>query len=164
MTTEKRQRAVNWIAVIGALGAAGGTIVESYRKGSTDDTIKMTVAREVAMLNEWRRNATADLTMLDEENARLRESVAALTATVELLTERNRPEARRAVSEVKRGLEAPTPDPEFLDDGDGVPDSASVEPTALDKPRPAPKSSRIRASRSIELEQKQVQQQVEQLF
>ena len=157
MTAERKQRAVNWIAVIGALGAASGTVVESYRKGSTDDAIKLTVAREVATLNEWKRNAVDDLAMLDEENARLRESVAALTATVELLADRNRSEARRAVSEVKRGLELLEPEPEFDEVLDEMPESDAVELAP-------PSKSRIRASRSIEVPQEQVQAQVEQLF
>ncbi len=166
-TAAKRQRAINWVAIIGAFGAAGGTVVESYRKGSTDDTIKLTFARELAAYHTWRDIAIQDLQMLEAENKQLRESIAGLTATVDLLAERRPSAARQAASEVRRYIEQPPPIEVMASDGmikKTIEKSATTSLPAPSVIREMKMPSRIRASRSFDISPDKIQKRLEQLF
>ena len=95
MTEKKRKRqlAINWVAIIGALGGTGAG-VNGYFGNGTDSKLKYVMARELAAYKEWKSSATKDLEMLEAENKKMAVELAAVTATVQFLSAGNRSKAR----------------------------------------------------------------------
>jgi hypothetical protein len=113
---DRKHKAINWTALIVALGTAAGGGIKAFMDSYSSDSMQTVVAREIATSEAWRRSMAEDiednaasLSALLETTARLREAVASLRASVEFLSRGRRVDARKEADEIDEILPSPQP-------------------------------------------------------
>ena len=171
---QRHQGTATWAAAVMALAAVASEVVDVVKakddiQDKTSTKIMSTLGEKQAAYAEWKTRTVDDIKQLEASVLHCRESIAGLTATVDILTNRQGGKADRALEEVKTYISAPLPaSADMVIDLEsselGAPLIVRGRPTSRHKSKKKRLKSTLKSDDKIEISKEQTQQKVYELF
>lgn len=169
---QKHQGTASWSAAVMALALFGSEVVDFIKdkdgiQDQQDQSIMQGMGEKHAAYIEWKGRTVTDMRALEAQVMHCRESIAGLTATVDMLTSKHGGKVDRALEEVKTYIAKPLPaSADMVIDLDE--EDLGVAPSRRPAPNKAKKrkrfKSKLRSGDKVVVNQEQVQQHIKEMF